>query len=371
MKLYITIYYCLFSMSILFAQSNNLPPESNNIIPNSSFEQLSTPPIGWFYKGAHFTRMMKYWFAPTAASPDAFGQGVRVPTTWAEKGFGDQSARTGQSMIGLTVFGCENGKPHCREYVAVQLNEPLVIGQNYYVEFWTSHLPRSLYSNNLGAYFSDKHIDIKVDAPIHVKPQIYSQSLIEATQQQWVKVSGQYKASSEGEYLILGNFFPDSLTQTKTAHPNPLNYAYYYIDDVLVKKLPPIIEVPIKADDLTKVVLEEGKTVRLKNIHFETDKSTLLPRSYVELKKLLQLLQKNPSAIIKINGHTDSQGEDEYNQSLSERRAKAVVEYLTSNGIGSGRAFYEGYGSTEPVASNYSEEGRQLNRRVEFVVLSL
>lgn len=371
MKLFITICACLFSINMCLAQTNIFPSESDNIIPNSSFEELNTLPIGWFYKGAHFTKIMKYWSSPTAASPDAFGQGIRVPTTWADKGFGHQSAHIGQSMVGLTIFGCENGKPHCREYVAVQLNEALVIGQHYDVEFWVSHLPRSLYSNNIGVYFSEKQLDVKIDAPLHFEPQVYSSSILQPKYQEWVKVSGEFKAEKEGEYLILGNFFPDSLTQTKVAGQHPFNYAYYYIDDIVVKKRPPILEVPIKDDDLTRVVLEEGKIVRLKNIYFETNKASLLPRSYVELKKLLQVLEKNPSAIIKINGHTDSKGEDEYNQALSERRAKAVVEFLNANGIPSGRVFYEGFGSTQPLDSNYSEEGRQLNRRVEFVVLSL
>lgn len=363
--------YCLCFVLSAFAQSSTIAPSSENIIPNPSFEKFDALPLGWFYKGSHFTRIMKYWSAATTASPDVFGQGVRVPTTWAEKGFGNQLARTGKSMIGLTIFGCENGKPHCREYVEVQLNEPLVIGQKYYVEFWVNHLPNSFYSNNLGAYFSETYIDSKIDNQLEVQPQVYSSGIMQPPHQKWMKVSGEFKAATEGEYLILGNFFPDSLTQTKAARHNQLNYAYYYIDDVVVKKLPPILDVPIKADDLTKVVLEEGKIIRLKDIYFETDKATLLPRSYVELKKLLKVLQKYPSAIIKINGHTDSQGEDEYNQTLSERRAKAVVEFLNDHGISSSRTFYEGFGSTQPVASNYLGEGRQLNRRVEFVVISL
>lgn len=81
-----------------------------------------------------------------------YGPGVHVPQDWAEKGFGKEKAHGGKSMAGLTLFGCTNGKSHCREYVEIQLAEPLVIGQAYYVEFWTTQLERSLQINNLGAY---------------------------------------------------------------------------------------------------------------------------------------------------------------------------------------------------------------------------
>jgi outer membrane protein OmpA-like peptidoglycan-associated protein len=75
--------------------------------------------------------------------------------------------------------------------------------------------------------------------------------------------------------------------------------------------------------------------------------------------------------IIQINGHTDSRGTDAYNQELSERRARAVVDYLVQNGIDPGRATSRGFGSTRPVADNQTEAGRQLNRRVEFVVVKM
>ena len=371
MRLTYILFTLLLAVGILSAQKFSSTPVNDNLIPNSSFESFDAVPIGWFYKGQHFTRVMKYWFAATTASPDIFGQTVRVPTTWAEKGFGKQLPRTGKSMIGLTLYGCDNGKPHCREYVEVQLNEPLVIGQDYYVEFWVSHLPRSLQINNLAAFFSEKRIDRKLPNLIKARPQIVAQNIVNPLNGQWTKIAGHFKADIEGEYLVLGNFSSDSLTQKQAIRSDYFNYAYYYIDDVLVKKTPPIIEVPVKPDDLTRIKLEEGKIIRLKNIHFETDKSELLPRSFVELNKLFQIMRDTPRMIIKINGHTDSQGEDEYNQALSERRAKAVVEYLIERGISSDRTLYEGFGSTAPIASNNSDDGRQLNRRVEFEVISL
>ena len=130
------------------------------------------------------------------------------------------------------------------------------------------------------------------------------------------------------------------------------------------------LPVPVPEDDLSKLKIETGKVVRLKNIFFETDKADLLPRSYVELNKLLEMMRDNPGMVIEIHGHTDTRGTADYNQGLSERRAAAVTDFLISNGIAAERARYKGFGSTQPVAANNTEEGRQLNRRVEFVIVS-
>jgi len=364
-----------FYLLLFAAFSLNLPAQSTkehkqeNIVPNPSFEKYSSPPIGWFYKGEHYTKVMKYWSAATMASPDVFGPRVRVPVHWAEKGFGKQAPRTGHSMSGITVFGCDKGKPHCREYIQIQLAEPLVAGQNYKVAMWVNHLPRSMLINNLGFFFSEKKINEPTDGVLNLHPQVNEKKIIDASKGKWVRVSGMFKAQEEANFLVIGNFFPDSLTTTRTAKKDPLPYAYYYLDDVSVKKLPPILPIPVKEDDLTKVVLKKGKVVALKNIFFEFDKSELLPRSYVELKKLLKIMRENPTMVIEIRGHTDSKGEDDYNFPLSEKRAKAVVHFLTKNGISEKRAHYRGFGSSEPMASNQTSKGRQMNRRVEFLIL--
>lgn len=342
---------------------------SDNIIPNPGFEKYSSTPIGWFYKGKHYTDVMKYWSSATAASPDVFGPKVRVPSHWTAKGFGDQKAHLGESMSGITVYGCTEGKPHCREYIQIQLREPLVLNQKYYAEFWVSHLPRSLKVNGIGMYFSNEKLNINTDGPINLSPQVSTAEVISAPDHRWVKISGRFKATTEAEYLVIGNFSADSLTNFRSPGTNALNYGYYYIDDVLLKKENPILEVPIKENDLCCITVEEGKVFQLRNIYFDHDKAEFLPRSYAELNKLLKLMQENPSMIIEIRGHTDSVGEDDYNVYLSRKRAKAVVGYLNENSIDKSRTRYAGYGDSNPVANNSNTKGRQLNRRVEFLVI--
>jgi OmpA-OmpF porin, OOP family len=95
----------------------------------------------------------------------------------------------------------------------------------------------------------------------------------------------------------------------------------------------------------------------------------LLPRSFVELDKLANILRENPNLEIEIFGHTDNVGDPIYNLTLSRRRAAMVMDYLIQSGITSRRLRSNGFGDKYPVASNEGEETRQLNRRVEFRIL--
>lgn len=368
MRLHLLLMLCLCLALQLQAQETK-GLRTPNIVPNPSFEQYSSTPIGWFYKGQHFTQVIKYWSSPTAASPDVFGPKVRVPSYWKEKGFGQQSAHSGKTSVGITVFGCTDGKPHCREYLQIQLSEPLVIGQNYKAEFWVSQLPQSLQTNNLGMYFSKKAFKLPDDRLLRLEPQVRAENIVVPPFGGWTRITGKFVAETEAEYLIIGNFHPDSLTTSRSPFAQHLNYAYYYVDDVQLTKEEPILHVPVKADDLTRIPLEEGKIITLKNIFFDHDKTELLPRSFVELNKLVQLMRQHPTMIIEIIGHTDSVGEFDYNLVLSQRRAKAVTDYLLTKGISPQRVQYQGYGSGRPIASNEEASGRQLNRRVELRIV--
>ncbi len=362
---------CLWGMVVVTAAAQKKTGLIyENIVPNPGFEQWDFPPMGWYYKGDHFTAVMKYWFSPTGTSPDAYGPGVIVPAAWAEKGFGQLKAHGGQSFVGITTFGC-SGKPHCREYVAIQLSEPLVVGQQYYAEWWVNHLPFGMRTNNIGMCFTDQKICNTFEDQLYLRPAVNAKDIVLAKNLVWTKVSARFKAISEAGYLIIGNFYPDSLTSARKAWKDPLDFAYYYIDDIVVRKEDPILPVPVRDDDLTRTRLEEGKTFQLKDIYFEFDKTELMPRSFVELKKLLHLLRDNPALQIAIIGHTDAVGSDTYNQVLSESRAQAVMDYLTANGIALSRLRTTGKGSLHPIASNDTDEGRQLNRRVEFLVVRL
>jgi outer membrane protein OmpA-like peptidoglycan-associated protein len=121
--------------------------------------------------------------------------------------------------------------------------------------------------------------------------------------------------------------------------------------------------------DLYLVPIEIGQVVRLNNVFFDFDKWDLRPESFIELNRVVELLTENPAIEIEMSAHTDSRGTDDYNFKLSDNRARSVMEYIISKGIASTRITSHGYGETKPVATNDTDEGRQLNRRVEFKIM--
>jgi len=120
--------------------------------------------------------------------------------------------------------------------------------------------------------------------------------------------------------------------------------------------------------DIALKKLDLGVKVVLNNIFFDFDKATLRPESTAELERLQKLLTETPTLRLEISGHTDNVGKADYNQDLSQRRAKAVVEYLAQHGVAANRLTAAGYGDTQPVAPNTTPEDRQLNRRTEFKI---
>jgi outer membrane protein OmpA-like peptidoglycan-associated protein len=112
-----------------------------------------------------------------------------------------------------------------------------------------------------------------------------------------------------------------------------------------------------------------GSTIVLKNVFFDYNKATLKPESFIELDRVVKLLNENPSMRIELSGHTDNRGTEEYNQKLSEDRAKSCVDYLVSKGIKADRLEYKGYGESQPIDNRNNEEGWANNRRTEFKII--
>ena len=104
---------------------------------------------------------------------------------------------------------------------------------------------------------------------------------------------------------------------------------------------------------------------------FDNNSYALLPASLPELNKLVQILEENPGMHIQISGHTDNIGKAADNLTLSTNRAKAIVQYVSGRGVATDRLTYKGFGSTEPIATNATQEGRALNRRTSFTITKL
>jgi len=116
-----------------------------------------------------------------------------------------------------------------------------------------------------------------------------------------------------------------------------------------------------------KAALDAEGRVQLHGILFDLDRATLQPKSTKQLQDIVTLMKDQPGLKIEVQGHTDDQGEDDYNLDLSQRRAEAVVAYLRLFGVDTGRLVPKGYGEAKPVMANTTEKGRAKNRRVELV----
>jgi len=116
--------------------------------------------------------------------------------------------------------------------------------------------------------------------------------------------------------------------------------------------------------------IEANASIVLRNIFFDVNKYEVKPESQVELDKVVQLLQDNPTVKVQLEGHTDNVGTAADNLKLSENRAKAAVAYISSKGIDPKRLTSKGFGATKPIADNKTEEGRAQNRRTELKVIS-
>jgi OmpA-OmpF porin, OOP family len=117
------------------------------------------------------------------------------------------------------------------------------------------------------------------------------------------------------------------------------------------------------------IEFDPPKDFVLDNVEFDFGKSTLRPSSYPTLDQLVEYLQRKDDERVEIGGHTDNIGTPARNLKLSQERAQSIVNYLISKGIGAERVTAKGYGATDPIAENNSEEGRQRNRRTEVKIL--
>lgn len=179
------------------------------------------------------------------------------------------------------------------------------------------------------------------------------------TNNQWKKYSFVFKPGKNVTYIVLEAFY-----KTPTLVP--------YNGNILVDNASPITE--IVKDPVTIKALAErvtpGQIIRLDELYFQADNSTLNKTSYKVLDEVYRFLVKNKNVRIEIGGHTNGVPSEEYCDKLSRARAKEVADYLTGKGIDRSRITYKGYGKRNPLASDRTPEGRRKNQRVEIKILS-
>ncbi len=167
---------------------------------------------------------------------------------------------------------------------------------------------------------------------------------------------------SDREVKLSGDAFYDAAAaQIRAGLGKDFPQGWQFKADISVKPAAAPVDATV-CQQLFSDLLAKGK------IRFESGRATIDPDSAGLLDRLIETALRCPNANIEIAGHTDADGENAFNQALSEKRAQAVTDYLVKAGLPAGRFTATGYGSTQPVATNDTDEGKAQNRRIDFVV---
>ena len=418
-KSIIHVFVAVMSMPLLSGQ---------NLVINPSFEMAkdssSVIPPGEF----SISKALG-WSMPTRAQATLYSSIPTLATTNRAMSKWRFSAKEGNNVVGIMTYGsiAADEKNELREYAQGSLVKPLTVGQKYYVSYWVHFHCEG--TNNLGIVFTKGPLSIDSVSRLPLKPHVNHTAMISySNTNSWSIVRDSFIAREPYQSFIIGNFLSNKETQIQA---NKYTYHKAYLDDIAVEEAADI-KMPARTFDLalendkpstneitpntskegnnsdnkaiktdekptskadniaessTDVPSKEntndvgktntkpttsivkGEVLILDKVLFQFNSAVLENTSATQLDKLVAFLQSNTAMKILVKGHTSSEGNDEYNQKLSENRSKAVVDYLKAKGIAQERLSFKGFGKSQPVNGNDTENSRQMNRRVEFEVI--
>ncbi len=263
-------------------------------------------------------------------------------STWKPDGIGDRD------IFQITFLGDE--KPMI---TASQYEEPAYIKSKY--DLQPSLMPAIEMKGNALVLLKGTIRDKATSDPLGVVVDIIDNETLQP-------MASFESSANSGEYMV-------SLPSGKSYGFSIQAEEYPFYSEIL--DIPPTSDYREINKDILLEKLAVGTKIVLNNIFFDFNKSSLREASIAELNRVVKMMNDVPALKIQISGHTDNVGSDAYNQKLSEDRAHSVVNFLIASGIDASRLAYKGYGESQPVADNSTDEGRQLNRRTEFEVIDL
>ena len=401
-----------------------------NLVVNPSFE-IADDSVSLIPPGEFSATKAMGWSMPTRAQATLYGSIPTIATTNRAMNRWKFTAKTGNNVIGIMTYGSilTDEKNELREYLQGTLTKALTVGQKYYVSYWVHFHCEG--SNNLGVAFGKTPLSTDSVFRLPLKPNVINSSIINYSNSTiWQEVRDSFIAREPYKYFIIGNFLSNKETQVQS---NKYHYHKAYLDEIKVEeatdsKMPsrtfdvvvenetvvsnsnvknntqknieqntasttPSVNEPNSSQkrtvnppisnnstiNSTTVALKptptavpnavKGEVLVLDKVLFQFNSATLEATSSAQLNKLVAYLQRNPTMKILVKGHTSSEGSEEYNQKLSESRSKSVVDYLISKNIGKERLTFKGFGKSQPIHTDGTEESRQQNRRVEFEII--
>ncbi|MES2761769.1 MAG: OmpA family protein [Bacteroidota bacterium] len=345
--------------------------KAQNLVPDSSFESNKLTPTD--FSSLNFSNS---WRTASWGTSDLFCKCDRKQKKYSlvdvpQNPMGYQEAHSGACYAG--IFAHSHGQ--YREYIQTPLKTPLEKNKTY---LFTMHVSLADYSrvivDQLGVCFLAARAGYESSNVITDLKPVYMniEQEIGKEEKTWHRITAIYKAKGGEAHLLIGSFAIHKIVKTKVKAPKEIRSrinqtverdAYYYIDDVsLVETISTDI-----TDSFTEPIIKDSSFI-FKNVLFKSNEALILASSYSELDLLLKYLEEYPQTHIEIVGHTDNTGNEKLNKKLSAQRARSVSDYLAEKGIDKDRISYTGYGSLKPIASNETEEGKQQNRRVEYII---
>jgi OOP family OmpA-OmpF porin len=348
--------------------TSNVGYSQQNLVRNPSFEQYNHLPQ---YIGDAPGAIKDWNFANDNGSGDYYHVNAGFAYRTTENYFGGEEPHSGKAYAGFCVT------PIYREFLSSELVTPLEKGKQYEFTMYISNGDKEdvSYVKEISVMFLSRSWVLQNGLKMGLPPQIVFYQDTGFTQcKGWQKLTALYTARGTEKWIYIGahewecdtcKSVPGTARKESPwiygGDPKVLQ-AHYYVDDVSIVEVNPK---PPVAD--TAVVFETGKTYSFSNILFQTNSAVLEEGTQPVLDPIIEYLATHPEVSVTISGHTDSVGSSNANLDLSVARAVAVKKYFIDHGIPANRISTEGFGEQNPVRSNQTEEGRALNRRVEFV----
>lgn len=369
---------------------------AQNLVPNPGFEEFYNCPD----KLSQFHNVIN-WYTPTIGNPDYFNnckERKSDPFGVPYNVYGMQQPKDGNAYCGLVLHNAVNNR--LVEYVQIKLDKPLNANSYYELSFYISLSDDSKFAiNTVEACLSNDALSSNLWEPLLQMAQVrFSNAFVLDNKEEWVEVKSEFSAIGGEQFLSIGNFAHANQTVVKQLDDGDKLVAYYYLDKVHLKEIPKPV-----APTVVETIIPENKNIKKKRrrnkknrlgrkpnnikkyndsglpsnvmsvdpVYFKYNSTELVTSSYPELDQLVELLNTYTAMGLVMRSHTDGSNAEKNNMELARERADAVVEYLLEHKISRNRMKVECLGSVKPVSNNKTVEGRQNNRRIEFLITRL
>ena len=369
---------------------------SQNLVSNPGFEEFYNCPD----KLSQYHNVVN-WYTPTIGNPDYFNnckERKNEPFGVPYNVYGTQQPRSGNAYCGFVLYNAVNNR--LVEYVQIKLSKALQAKAYYKLSFYISLSESSKFAvNTVEACLSKETLSSNSWEPLFRKAIVrYSSSEVLENKVAWTEVSAEFYATGGEQYLTIGNFAMKTQSIIKQLEDGDKLVAYYYLDDVSLVEIPKPVKTAVaiaatnnqvdsksrknrkkknrlgrKPSDIKKKVDASlpSNVMSVDPVYFKYNSTELLASSYPNLDELVELLNTYTAMGLTIKSHTDRSATELNNQNLSHDRADAIIEYLEAHNIDRNRIAVKCMGGTNPTSNNTTASGRQMNRRIDFLITRL